>query len=219
MSVVSKWVSRRSRFLVLSPGWPCTQTDASLNWYFSSFLEEHNFEQTTSNIDISYIKSNISEIPIDTYQFQVLMTTVERETTNGSHMFHGVHLRPFFRWVSGHHPLDQLHQRLGRPTSPFTHSKDHGRWLGSWGVQCGLSGPRAAQLAAVASSGLAGLGLKVLGPSKSFSGLRVTKGAHRHPPLPWPFVNTRGRKREPWTGRAKVGEREPSRVGEGWGGR
>ena len=48
-------------------------------------LEIRNFLQTTPNIDNIYIKSNISKRPIETYYFQVLMTTEERETANESH--------------------------------------------------------------------------------------------------------------------------------------
>ena len=35
--VVSKRVRRRSQFLILSPGWPCTQNNSCLNWHFHSF--------------------------------------------------------------------------------------------------------------------------------------------------------------------------------------
>ena len=36
--VTLKRVHRWSQFLISSPNWPCTQNDASLNWYFHSFF-------------------------------------------------------------------------------------------------------------------------------------------------------------------------------------
>ena len=56
--MASKWVRGWSRFLISSPGWPCTQNKAQLNWRFTDCLKKRDFLQTNQNIGILYTIGN-----------------------------------------------------------------------------------------------------------------------------------------------------------------
>ena len=91
-----------------------------------------------------YIKLNLSERLVDTYQFQVWVTTEEKEMVVRNH---GPYLRRASSISLPNHrspPRDRVPHRRSSRTMPLTRRGSHGRWLDSRGKLYSLTGPRTA---------------------------------------------------------------------------
>ena len=137
---------------------------------FFFFCKQH---QTHAIYIYIYIKSNLSEKQVDMYQFQVQVTTEEREMTIWSHGLYFHHAPPFFRWTTTHHHRDRLHRGLGIWSTRFK------CWWGPLSTKSttmGLVRPRG-HTQPFAINGETwrptGLGPHVLGPSESPLATRV----------------------------------------------